>query len=130
VAGAVPVPGADLAAVTAIQIAMIREIASIFSAPVDRDVALFIIGEILAGGMRSFVRWGIEALKAAGWIPGTQLAEGAILALSSAIAAGTTYGIGHAAVRYFASGETLDGDALRAEFEEAAKEYKKSNSES
>jgi GTP-binding protein EngB required for normal cell division len=38
-AGAVPVPGADLAAVTAIQVKMIRDCAVVFEAEINRDVA-------------------------------------------------------------------------------------------
>lgn len=125
VAGAVPIPGADLAAVTAIQVKLIRDIAIVFDVPVDREVALFIIGEVLSGSMRGFVRWGVEALKAAGWIPGTQFAEAAILALGAMVAGATTFGVGKAAVTYFQSGRTTDGDKLREVFDAAAWEYKK-----
>lgn len=123
-AGAVPIPGADLAVVTAIQVKLIRDIAVVFDAPLDKDVAFFILGEILSGGMRGFVRWGVEALKAAGWIPGTQFAEAAILALGAMIAGGTTFGVGKAAVGYFQSGRNLNNDALRMLFDAAAWQYK------
>lgn len=124
-AGALPIPGADLAAVTAVQVKMIRDVAEVFGAPVDKDVAMFIIGEVLAGSMRGFVRWGITAMKAAGWIPGTQLAEGAILAVSAIVAGGTTYGVGKAAVSFFQSGRNLKGDELRLLFDAAAFEYQR-----
>lgn len=123
-AGAIPVPGADLAVVTAIQVKLIRDIAEVFGIPVDKDVAIFIIGEVLSGGMRGFVRWGAEALKAAGWIPGGQLVEGAILAVGAAVAGGTTYGVGKAAVAWFQSGRTIESDALRTVFDAAAWQYK------
>ena len=90
IAGAVPIPGVDLAAVTAIQVKMIRDIGVIFEAEMDKDIAVFILSEVLAGGMRGFVKWGVEALKAAGWIPGTQFAQGAIVALSAVVAGGKT----------------------------------------
>lgn len=125
VAGAVPIPGADLAAVTAIQVKLIRDCAEIFEVPVDREVALFIIGEVLSGSMRGFVRWGVQALKTAGWIPGTQIAEAAILGLSAVVAGATTYGVGRAAVSYFQSGRRVDGDTLRQVFDAAAWEYKR-----
>jgi uncharacterized protein (DUF697 family)/GTP-binding protein EngB required for normal cell division len=125
VAGAVPVPGADLAVVTAIQVKLIRDVAEVFDAPVDREVALFIIGEVLSGSMRGFVRWGVEGLKAAGWIPGTQLAEGAILALSAMVAGASTYGVGKAAVTFFQSDRRLDGAALRTVFDAAAWEFRR-----
>ncbi len=120
IAGALPVPGADLAVVTAIQVKLIRDVAEVFEVPVDREVALFILSEVLSGGMRGFVRWGVGALKAAGWIPGTQIAEAAILALGAMVAGGTTYGVGQASVRWFQSGGKLESDKLRAVFDTAA----------
>jgi len=125
IAGAVPIPGADLAAVTALQVKLIRDIAEVFEVPVDRDVAIFIIGEVLSGSMRGFVRWGVQALKAAGWIPGTQLAEAAILALSAMVAGATTFGVGRATISFFQSDRKADGTALREVFDMAAWEYKR-----
>jgi hypothetical protein len=46
--------------VTALQVKLIRDIAEVHEIPVDRDLALFLIGELLSGGMRGFVRWGTE----------------------------------------------------------------------
>jgi GTP-binding protein Era len=125
VAGAIPVPGADLVVVTAIQVKLIRDIAVVHGVEVDKDVALFIIGELLSGGMRSFVRWGAEALKAAGWIPGAQIAEAAILAVGAMVAGATTFGVGKAAIQYFQSGRSLDSSALRVVFDAAAWDWKR-----
>lgn len=124
-AGAVPIPGADLAAVTAIQVKLIRDIAVVHEVPVNKDVAVFIISQVLSGGMRSFVRWGTEAMKAAGWIPGGQIAEAAILAVSAAVAGATTFGVGKASVAYFAAGGKLDSETLRSIFDSAAWDYQK-----
>ncbi len=125
VAGAIPIPGADLAIVTAIQVKLIRDIALIHGAEIDKDVALFIIGELLSGGMRSFVRWGANALKAAGWIPGTQLVEAAILGIGAMVAGATTFGVGRAAIQYFQSDRKIDSVALRLAFDAAAWDYKR-----
>ena len=119
-AGAVPIPGADLAVVTAIQVKLIRDIAAIHGQALDRDMVAFILAELLAVGGRGFVRWGMEALKAAGLMPGGHLAEGLILAASASIAGATTYGVGHAAVKWIQSGRTLSADALRDVFDGAA----------
>ncbi len=124
-AGAIPIPGADLAAVTAIQVKMIRDIATVFEVPVDRDVAMFIMSQVLSGGMRGFVRWGTEALKAAGWIPGTQIAEAAILAVGAAVAGATTFGVGKAAVGWFQNGGKMEADGLRVLFDAAAWDYQR-----
>ncbi len=123
--GAIPIPGADLAGVTAVQVKLIRDIAEVHGVPMNKDLAMFLIGEILSGGMRGFVRWGIGALKAAGFIPGTQIAEAAILGLSSMVAGATTYGIGQAALRYIQSGAKMDSEALRNVFDLASWDWKK-----
>jgi GTP-binding protein Era len=119
-AGAVPIPGADLAAVTAIQVKLIRDIAAIHGQSLDRDMVAFILAELLAVGGRGFVRWGMEALKTAGLMPGGQLAEGLVLAASATIAGASTYGVGQAAVKWIQSGHTLSADALREVFDGAA----------
>lgn len=125
VLGAVPVPGVDLAGVTAVQVKLIRDIAAVHGVALERDVAAFVIGEILAGGMRGFVRWGVQALKAAGFVPGGQIAEGAILALGASVSAATTYGVGKAAVAWIQSGRTLDAGSLQAAFDAAAWTWRK-----
>jgi len=67
----------------------------------------------------------VNGLKAAGWIPGGQIAEAAILGLSAMVAGGTTYGIGTAAVKYFQSDRKVDVETLRTVFDAAAWSYKK-----
>ncbi len=119
-AGAVPIPGADLAAVTAIQVKLIRDIAAVHGQSLDRDMVAFILAELLAVGGRGFVRWGMGALKTAGMLPGGQLAEGLILAASATVAGASTYGVGQAAVKWIQSGHTLSADSLREVFDVAA----------
>ena len=125
VAGSLPVPGADMAAITAIQVQMITNIAAVFSVRIDRDVVLFIIGEALAGTSKGFVRWAVSALKTAGWIPGGQVAELAISALGATIASATTYGVGQAAVSFMQRDQNLSGRELRDIFNTAASAYRK-----
>jgi hypothetical protein len=80
----------------------------------------FILAELLAVGGRGFVRWGMEALKTAGMMPGGQIAEGLILAASATVAGASTYGVGQAAVKWIQSGHTLSADSLREVFDVAA----------
>jgi len=124
VAGSLPVPGADMAAITAIQVQMITDIAAVFSVRIDRDVVLFIIGEALAGTSKGFVRWAVSALKTAGWIPGGQIAELAVSALGATIASATTYGVGRAAVGFMQRDQKITGTELRDIFNEAAFAYR------
>jgi GTPase len=124
VAGSIPIPGADMAAVTAIQVRMISDIAAVFGARIDQDVILFIIGEALAGSSKGFVRWAISALKTAGWIPGGQVAELAVSALGSAVASAATYGVGRASVVFIQRGQGLTGGELQQIFDMEALRYR------
>ncbi len=123
VAGAIPVPGADLAVVTALQVRMILDIATVYEQDMDRDVALLIAGEALAGAGRGFVRWATNALKAAGWIPGGQLGEIAASAIGATIAGASTYGVGRAAIAWMEqakAGRTPNAGELREVFDRGA----------
>jgi len=123
VAGAMPLPGADLVVVTAIQVDMITRIAALHGQAITQDVALFIAGEALSGVGRGFIRWATQALKTAGWIPGGQLGELAATALGATIAGASTYGVGRAAVAWAqrgVAGQTPTGEELREVFEAGA----------
>lgn len=126
-AGAIPVPGADMTAVTAIQVQLISDIAAAFDQKVTQDVALFIMGEALAGAGRSFARWTASALKAAGWLPGGQLGEVAATALGASIASASTYGVGRAAILYMQrlqEGRALSAVEVREVFDRFALAWK------
>ncbi|NCG18754.1 MAG: hypothetical protein GWP91_07055 [Rhodobacterales bacterium] len=119
-AGAIPIPGADATAVTAIQVKLISDIAALHNYRIDRDLMLFIIGEALAGGSKGFVRWAVNAAKAAGFIPGGQVVHIATSALGASIGAATTFGVGKAAVAFVQNGGKLTGDQLRLVFNKEA----------
>jgi GTP-binding protein EngB required for normal cell division/uncharacterized protein (DUF697 family) len=125
VAGAIPVPGADATAVTAIQVKLISDIAAVFSRRMDKELVLFILGEALAGGSKSFVRWALNAAKTAGWVPGTQAVHVATSALGSAIAAATTYGVGQASVAWMQKEGNLSGLEIREIFDAEAHAYRR-----
>jgi len=123
-AGAIPVPGADITAVTIVQVRLISDIAAIHDKRIDRDLMLFIIGEALAGTSKGFIRWSVNALKAAGWIPGGQIVQVAISALGASVAGATTYGVGKAAVRFIQRDGDMTGDELRMIFDKEAFAWK------
>jgi uncharacterized protein (DUF697 family)/GTP-binding protein EngB required for normal cell division len=123
-AGAVPFPGADMAAVTAVQMKLISDLATVFGQRLDKDAVLFLLGELLAGTSKGFIRWGIGALKAAGWIPGAGVAEMAASALGATVASATTYGIGKATVSWLTRNRQLSGDELRDVFDHEAEAYR------
>ena len=123
-AGAIPVPGADMAAVTAVQVKLITDIAAIHEVRLDKDIAMFILAEALAGTSKGFVRWALTALKAGGWVPGGAVAEIAASALGATIAGATTYGVGKAAVAYMGKNRQISGAELRQVFDAEASSWK------
>jgi len=123
-AGALPIPGADATAVTAVQVKLISDIAAIHNKRIDRDLVLFILGEALAGTSKGFVRWAVQAAKAAGWIPGGQVVTIATSALGATMAGATTFGVGKAAVAFMQRDGGLSGPELRAVFDAQASAYR------
>lgn len=122
-AGAIPVPGADMAAVTAVQVKLITDIAAVHDVRLDKDIAMFIMAEALAGTSKGFVRWALSALKVGGWVPGGAMAEVAASALGATIAGAATYGVGKAAVAWMGK-QSMSGEELRAVFDAEATGWK------
>lgn len=125
VAGALPLPGADITALTAVQVKLISDIAAVFGRRLEKDVVMFILAEVLAGTSKGFVRWALEAAKTAGWIPGGQVVTVASSALGASIAAGTTWGVGHAAVAFMHRGGKMTGPQLREVFDAEAQRFQR-----
>ncbi len=124
-AGALPIPGADITAVTVLQVKLITDIAAIYDKRMDKDLILFIIGEALAGGSKGFIRYAVNALKVAGWIPGGQLVHVATSTLGATVAGATTWGVGKAAVTFIQREGDIGGQELRDIFNTEAFEWKK-----
>jgi uncharacterized protein (DUF697 family)/GTP-binding protein EngB required for normal cell division len=127
-AGAIPIPGADATAVTALQVKLISDLAAIHGQRLDKDLVLFILGEALAGSSKGFVRWAVGAAKAAGWIPGGQALTVAISALGATVAGATTFGVGQAAVTFLQRNGNITGPELREVFDREAFLYQGSGS--
>ncbi len=123
IAGAIPLPGADMTALTAVQVKLISDIAAVFGRKLEKDIVMFILAEVLAGSSKGFVRWALEAAKGAGWIPGGQIVTVATSALGASIAAGTTYGVGKAAVAFMHRGGKMTGPQLREVFDAEAERF-------
>ncbi len=125
IAGAIPLPGADMTALTAVQVKLISDIAAVFGRKLEKDIVMFILAEVLAGSSKGFVRWALEAAKSAGWIPGGQVVTVATSALGASIAAGTTYGVGRAAVAFMHRGGKMTGPQLREVFDAEAERFQR-----
>jgi GTPase len=124
VAGAIPIPGADVTALTAVQVKLISDVATIFERRIDRDLVLFILGEALAGTSKGLIRWGLEAAKAAGYLPGGQAVTVATSAIGASIAAATTYGVGKATVAFLSRGTPMTGPELREVFDAETERFR------
>lgn len=124
VAGAIPIPGADATAVTAVQVKLITDLAAVFGRRTDKDIVLFILGEALAGTSKGFVRWAVEAAKAAGFLPGGQVVHVATSALGATVASATTYGVGRATVAFLQRDGKMTGPELREVFDAEAFEFR------
>ena len=99
-AGLIPIPGADLAAVTAVQLNMLRQLAKLYDIKFMDNIGKNIITAI-AGS--SIARLGASLVKI---IPGvgTVIGEMSMAALSAA----STYALGKMFARHFDNGGTLD----------------------
>mgnify|MGYP006301229083 FL=1 len=115
IAGAVPIPLVDIAAVTGIQIDLIRKLADHYSAEYDREkgkvVATALIGTVLGA---SLGRAGASVVKA---VPGI----GTILGIGSqaVLAGASTYALGRVFSYHFARGGNVfdfDVDTMRNMF--------------
>jgi uncharacterized protein (DUF697 family)/CRP-like cAMP-binding protein len=103
VAGLVPVPLVDLAAVGGVQIQMLRRISRIYSVPFSENLGKALIGSLV--GSTIPVSSGMGAASIAKSVPVVGTAISAVV--MPALSAGATYAIGMAFIQHFASGGTL-----------------------
>jgi GTP-binding protein Era len=96
----------------------------VFGRRIDKDLVLFILGEALAGTSKGFVRWGLEAAKAAGWLPGGQIVTVALSGIGAVISGATTYGVGRATVAFLQRDGKMTGAELRDVFDAGAFQYR------
>jgi uncharacterized protein (DUF697 family)/CRP-like cAMP-binding protein len=103
VAGLVPVPLVDLAAVGGVQIQMLRRISQIYSVPFSENLGKALVVSLV--GSTIPVSSGTGAASIAKSVPVVGTAIGAVM--MPALSAGATYAIGMAFIQHFASGGTL-----------------------
>jgi uncharacterized protein (DUF697 family) len=111
-AGLIPIPVADLAAVTAVQVSMLEELAVIYGVQYSESVLKSFV-TALTGGMAA--RLGASALKA---IPGLGSVIGGVS--MSVMSGASTYAIGQVARRKFDDSE----DLARVDLGKAKQDYK------
>lgn len=126
--GALPIPGADIVALTGIQTTLALKIAYIYDfEPSKQDVMKIVASTVTGSVGKQISRWAITALKAAGWIPGAQFVEIATMAVASAVAASMTFAFGWACNKYYQSGMEINLDDLSKMFDNLYKKHKAEN---
>lgn len=125
-AGVLPFPLFDLAAITAVQIKLVKELADFYGIPFRRDIAKSIVISLL-GTLTSGTLAALGIIASLKWVP----VVGHLLAFLSlpAAAVGVTYAVGKVFVQHFEAGGTLlDFDPaevkeyFRQQFEEGRRE--------
>ena len=128
--GAIPIPGADIVPLIALQVGLAMKIAYIYDIkPSKNDVMKLVASTVTGQAGKQAAKWAITALKATGWIPGAQLLEVAACAVAASIAASLTYGFGWACNAYYKSGMTMDlgevGEIFKNSYDEHNKKKEK-----
>jgi len=102
-AGLIPLPYVDLAAVSGVQIEMLRRISKIYDVPFSKNGGKALIASI-AGSMIP-ASSGVGAASVIKGVPGVGTAVSALT--MPVLSVGATYAIGMAFIQHFASGGTL-----------------------
>lgn len=118
--GLIPIPLIDFAAVTALQVGMLEQLAGIYGVRYSQSSGKRFVSALLGTGVASL---GASAIKL---IPGVgSFIGGGAMAIS---AAASTYGVGQVAIRAFEASTPLDDVAIeeaREAYEEAVEEGKR-----
>jgi uncharacterized protein (DUF697 family) len=102
-AGLIPIPAADIAAVAAVQLQMVRKLSEIYGVPFSANLGKSLIASLAGVAIPASTAAGVgSALKG---IPIVGTAVGALT--MSTVSAGATYLIGRTFIQHFASGGTL-----------------------
>ncbi|WP_207955781.1 YcjF family protein [Rubrobacter marinus] len=111
VLGALPIPGADMPAITANQGRMVLHIAAAYGEELSMERARELLGVLAAGfGLRALSRQVLKLVPVAGW------------AASGAIGYAGTVAMGRAAILYFERGKVEPSSAERSEILRRAQE--------
>ncbi len=115
-AGLIPMPLVDFAAISAIQLTMLKQVSSIYDVPFDADRGRSIVAALIGGLAGTNLGYGLgrNLLKAVPFV-GPVLGGLSVSAMGGAV----TWAVGRVFMQHFASGGTLldfDPDAMRQHF--------------
>lgn len=115
-AGMVPVPVFDLAAITAVQIKMLKEMADYYGIPFQSDLGKSLVSALIGGIVPTKLTYGV----AGSMIKGVPVI-GQLLGIftAPAFASASTYAVGKVFIAHFEAGGTMldfDPDKMRQHF--------------
>lgn len=119
-AGLIPIPVADFAAITALEVKMLNDLGNLYGVPFQQEMVRPIVASLIGGYSSTKLGYGIggSALKS---IPVLGQAVGMLS--MPAFGAGLTYAIGKVFIQHFASGGTFldfNPETVRAHFAKSA----------
>ncbi len=115
-AGLIPMPLVDFAAISAIQLKMLKRVAAVYEIPFDSDRVRSIVAALIGGLAGTSLGYGLgrTVLKSVPFV-GPVLGGFSVSAMGGAV----TWALGRVFMQHFASGGTLldfDPDAMRQHF--------------
>jgi uncharacterized protein (DUF697 family) len=119
-AGLIPIPVADFAAITALEVKMLHDLGDLYGVPFSQEKVRPIVAAIIGGYSSTRVGYGVGGSIMKG-VPVLGQALG--LLSVPAFGAGLTYAIGKIFIQHFASGGTFldfDPESVRAHFAKPA----------
>lgn len=126
--GVIPIPGADMIPLNALQVALALKIAYIYNCEVTKNDVMSLLGSTITGSIgKQIFRFGIQALKGLGWFGGP-IGEGAVAVTAGSVAAAITYGFGWACNLYYKNGMQIDLGEVGSIYKEKYTEYYSRNS--
>jgi uncharacterized protein (DUF697 family) len=115
-AGLIPIPLADFAAITALEVKMLSELGTLYDVPFSQEMVRPIVASLIGGYTSTKVGYGIGG----SLMKSVPIVGQAIGLLSvPAFGAGMTYAIGKVFIQHFASGGTFldfDPEKVRSHF--------------
>lgn len=114
-AGALPFPGADFAALVAVQLAMLSKLAAHYEVPFRKSATQSVVVSLLGDVLGSTLSGGLVSLAKMVPVVGTVVGVVALPAIAGAV----TYALGRVFISHFEAGGTLldlDPEALRNHF--------------
>ena len=130
--GLIAVPFLDIAAVTSVQLKMIKELTEVYDIPFSKKLGRSILASIVGGTGSSALAYGKIGALATGSLMKVVPVVGTVFgaATMSVFASGITYGVGKVFIKHFEKGgslENIDVNEAQKEVKEEAEKHASEN---